>query len=147
MYKRLFNGMLIEEAVRHFHTHSWKASYSRSTRASGMWICCVVHRCITVSREQQMRSCLSFSRMGLRDAELVGMSPNYWSFFALFSIPIVSTARQDSSQVTCCFHLFNNWLRCMPCPQVRIAVKVAVEHEGNIEYVARSFNFYISIKH
>ena len=78
----------------------------------------VVHRCFTVSGEQQMRSCLSFSRMGLRGAELVEMTPNYWSFFAFFSIPIFSTARQDSSQVTCCFHVFNNSLRCMPCPRV-----------------------------
>ena len=30
----------------------------------------------------------------------VGMTPNYWSFFTFFSIPIVSTAMQDSSQVT-----------------------------------------------
>ena len=78
----------------------------------------VVHRCVAVSREQQMRSCLSFSGMGLRVAELVGKTPNYWSFFAFFSIPILSTARQDSSQVTCCFHVFNNSLRCIPCPRV-----------------------------
>lgn len=31
----------------------------------------------------------------------VRMIPIYWSFFAFFSIPMYSTAMQDSSQVTC----------------------------------------------
>ena len=131
MYKQLSHGMLVEEAVRYFHTHSWKDSHSRATRASGMWICCGNRRLYWCKPLCHRRSGTANAVLSVIQQDGVARCRVGWDvtklleFFRLFlhSNCFHCKARFESSHM-CCSHVFNNSLRCIPYQKVGIAVKV-----------------------